>query len=103
MKSLLEDEVIKSQILETDYFGKVTPADMAVGWPAGMKLLCDSEFDLDDALELAIHVKDLETTNIILTSEHFPSKQRSWPEILGLLQGSSREIQSVVIRDLAQR
>ena len=93
----------RTQILETDYFRRVSPADMAIGWPTGIKILGDSGFELDGALELAIGIKDLESTNFILAADCFPRKGESWRRVLGLLKLSNREIQSVVICELARR
>ena len=103
VESLLEDEFTKSQILETDYSDRVSPADMAVGWPTGIGILRDCGFTLDSALQLAISVKDLETTKMILASDSFPREEETWREVLGLLSWSSWDIQSVVLCDLARR
>ena len=100
---LLQEIESPNQSNEEEAHGRLTPVELAIGWPNGLKMLLDVGYDADQALMLSMCEGDLVSTEMILAGDHFPRKDEAWTNTLFLLTVSSPEIQQAVTNALLQR
>lgn len=82
---------------------RLSPVELAIGWPNGLQRLLDVGFCADFGLRLSISMNDLRSTEMILASENFPTEKDAWVTVLRALGGSCQQIEEVVIKSFARR
>lgn len=87
---------------------KLSPLELAVGWPIGLRKLLEAGFSADDALRLSIYMGDLMSTEILLASDNFPENNGNigsvWLNVLEDVNDLQiQEISQAVIQALKRR
>lgn len=103
MNHILQKKESSTQHVEETSFKRLSPVELAIGWPSGLKRLLDVGFYADVGLRLSIHMDDLRSTKVILAAENFPREKATWTQVLGNLSRSSRKIGQVVIQTFSRR
>ncbi|KAL8839091.1 MAG: hypothetical protein Q9170_001873 [Blastenia crenularia] len=105
MNRILQTWQPESPYFAEDYNFKLSPLELAVGWPEGLKRLLDLGHNVTDALCLSIHMEDFVSTNLLLGADHFPGDDRvGWScAFLQMLKSENPQMQDLIIENLAQR
>ncbi len=82
---------------------RLSPVELAIGWPNGLQRLLDAGFCADHGLGLSMSMDDLESTEMILAAENFPTGKYAWVMVLHDSGRSSQQIEEVVIKSFARR
>lgn len=84
---------------------RLSPPELAIGWPSGLQRLIEVGFSVLRALCLSIHIEDLTSTKLLLTADNFPGEDlRGWADVFHEVSRSNNpEMQDLVIENLARR
>lgn len=102
MNHILQKE-FSPQCSEEPLHKRLTPVELAIGWPNGLQRLLEVGYYADFGLRLSIYIIDLGSTNIILAAEKFPRDMNAWNPVLTDLKTSNRKIKQVVIQTFLRR
>ena len=100
---ILQKKRSSTQYFEEFSYKRLSPVELAIGWPGGLQRLVDFGFGADGGLRLSMYIDDLMSTKILLAAEQFAREKNTWTEVLGDLKISSRKIEQVVIQTFVRR
>ncbi|MCJ1392377.1 hypothetical protein MMC18_005244, partial [Xylographa bjoerkii] len=103
MNHILQKRESWTEYIEELSDERLSPVELALGWPSGLKVLLDIGFDADVGLRLAMNMDDLRSIKIILAAENFPRKKDAWITVLSRLNWSCRKIERFVIQTFVRR
>lgn len=102
MNHILQKE-FSPQYSEEPLHKRLTPVELAIGWPSGLQKLLEVGYYADFGLRLSMYMGDLESINIILAAEKFPRDMNAWNLVLTDLKKSNGKIKQVVIQTFLRR
>ena len=97
--------LLMEKSLARSFKGKLSPLELAIGWPKGLRMLLEVGFDAFGALRLSIDMGDLTSTQILLDFSNFPEDSvAGWSQVMhDLTSSSDQEIRQFVIQSLRAR
>ena len=102
MNRILQKKEIGAQDFEGLSDERLSPMELAIGWPSGLQSLLDEGFSADAGCRLSTYMGDLRSTELILAAESFPRDISTWTNVLRVLNHLSRHMDVLVIEQMLQ-
>ncbi len=103
MNHILQQMESETERFEFNPEQRLSPVELAIGWPNGLQRLLDAGFVADSGLRLSICMDDLRSTEMILAAPNFPIEKDAWVIVLHESGTSSQQIEEVVVKSFARR
>ena len=100
---ILQETESRTECFEEYPRQRLSPVELAIGWPNGLQRLLDAGFLADSGFRLSMYMKDLRSIEMILAAETFPTEKYEWKTVLHESGRSSQQIEEVVVKSFARR